>query len=174
MIIPLGSMSIGGAVPGVGANIALGLAGISSTLPELQGRLAAMVALPSVPDLTFAAQKALVQDMLANLTASIALLTAFPPLPPPPSIAAALAADIASLTAQIADLVSKASVLVGFESLLGTGAVDAYAFDGPLGSLGSELGSAVGSSSSHANALALVAHDSATWSAMSNVFKVSL
>lgn len=175
----VGALTIGGAVPGAGVAASAGADGIEAAFPDLAGRLAALqaqlVALATMPPLPSFA------DMLAQsvaLTASIQLALATPGLPPPPSIAssiAALAALVTSLTTMTASLHGKLGIIIDFQTLLAAAGVHVVAYDGAIGSLGTQVQAAVAGPipSGHANAIALITTDAATWSAMAHVFKVT-
>lgn len=165
-ITALGQVSVGVAVPGVSSAVAAGTAGISSTLPELLARLAALEALPITPP-DFAAQIVLANQMAAAATAALSLGLPLPDLGP------AFAAAIAALEALIAALQAQLAVLVNLTAPLTAAGVGLYVFDGSRDQLGYELGQAIGPGALHCNALALVTVDPVAWAGLSAVMKVS-
>lgn len=176
----LGSMNLAAALPAADVAAAAGVDGIGAAFPDLAGRLTALhaqiVALATMPPLPS------FDDMFTqanDLVASISLAINTPGLPPPPSIAttiAALQAFVVELEAMVTALHAHMQIIVGFQTLLGTAGVHVLAFDGAIGALGSELQAAIAGPipSGHANAIALVTTSGATWTAMSQIFKVSL
>lgn len=172
----LGSISVGGSIPGASAGITAGIAGITSALDNLLAQLAALQAFVPVP-LDFAAQLTLAQSMV---TAIIAAQAAIPPLPIPDIAAqiAIIAAQVAALIAQIAGIQANLAVLTDLAAPLAAAGVHGYAFDGDAGDFGAELDSAIGatpgiSPADHSNAVVLLTTVGATWDAMSLVFKVT-
>lgn len=175
----VGSMTIGAAVPAAGAAATAGADGINAAFPDIAGRLTALAeqiaALATMPPLPSFA------DMLTQavaLQASIALAIATPGLPPPPSIAtaiAALAALVTSLEAMTVALEVKLDAIVTFQGLLTTAGVHVVAFDGPIAQLGTEVSGALASPipSGNAHALVLATTSGAAWSAMTQVFRVN-
>lgn len=168
-ITALGSLSVGAAVPGVGVAVTAGIDGINGALPDIQARLAALQAFAPTP-VDFTAQLALAQGTLGSVQAAI---TAGLPVPSISTQIAMVAALVADLLAAVAAVNAKLDILTNLQAPLDVGGVAAYAYDGQIGSLGAELGDAVGGGSSHANALALVAAAPATWTALSAVVKVT-
>jgi hypothetical protein len=168
-ITHLGSLSIGVAVPGCATAVSAGIAGITGALDNLLAQLTALNAFVPVP-IDFTAQLALAQQMVVSVQNAISVGL------PVPSLAAQLAiiaAKVAELTAQITGITGQLTVLVDLQAPLEAAGVDVYAYDGPVDAFGSELDSALGSSSAHANALALVTTYPATWAAMTEIFKVT-
>lgn len=175
----VGSLTIGAAVPGAATSAQAGFDGIDAAFPDLQARVDALVAevaaLATMPPLPSFA------DMLARaveLQASITLAMATPGLPPPPSIAGAIAALnalLADLTAMSVDLNAKLDGIVAFQTLLAGAGVHVIATDGALSGIGADIQGCVNTSvgSGHANAIALITTDALTWSKMSAVFKVT-
>jgi hypothetical protein len=172
MITYVGELTLGGSMPGADACAIAGAAGINGALPDIQARIAALQAFaPSNVD--FAAQLQLAQSIVASIQTSIALgLT-------PPSIAAQIAqvmTVINSLLATVLDIEGQLNVILDFQAALMAAGVQAFAYDGPAGSLGSELDAALAPvvpGTDHANAMVLVTTVPGTWDAMAAVFKVS-
>lgn len=175
----VGSLSIGAAIPAATASAAAGADGINAAFPDVAARLSALeaqiVALGIMPALPSFA------DMLSRaeaLVTSITLAMVTPGLPPPPTIAtaiAALTATVVDLSAMTAALAGQLSVIVGFQSLLTAASIDAIAFDGDVSAFTADVGAVLSAHipSGHCNALVLATTDSGTWDAMSGVFKVS-
>jgi hypothetical protein len=175
----VGAMTIGAAVPAADAAASGAVVGLNLALPDLEARIAQLQAavaglsVPLPPNLADMAVRA-----TFNLGAvQLALATPGLPLSLPDltAAAAALLALVGELLGTAASISAQLSLLAGFRALLATAGVHVVAYDGAIGSLGSELQSAVATPipSGHANALALVTTSGATWSAMSQVFKVS-
>lgn len=176
-VVYLGSLSVGGTVPGASAAITAGIAGINSVLSDLLSRLAALqLFVPT--SLGFAAQLTLAQQMVTSINLAI---VAVPPLPIPDLAAqiAIIAALIAELIAQIASITANLDVMLDLQAPLAAAGVHAYAFDGQTNQFGSQMGAELvggvpgGSGTDHANAIALITTIGATWDAMSLVFKVA-
>jgi len=172
----IGSLSVGGVVPGASAAINAGMTGINSALANLLAQLAALQAFAPSP-ISFAAQLSLAESMVSSLNLAIGLGMT------PPDILAqitAILALVAALTAQIGAIEANLDVMLDLQLPLAAAGVHAYAYDGTAGALGGELGGALGGGvpggsggGQHANALALVATSPATWAALSLVFKVA-
>lgn len=166
-ITTLGSLTVGAAVPGMDVSIAAGTSGINTVLPDLSAQLDVLLSLIPAPPSDFTAQLALAATLTANLNINLAAGVAAP------DVTANLAAAIAALTASVNALNAQLSILTGFTAPLAAAGIGAYAYDGALGSFGSELGAAIGPGATHANALALVTTDPAAWTALSVVLKVT-
>jgi hypothetical protein len=168
-ILSLGALSVGGAVPGASVAVSAGIAGINGALPDIAARLTALAAFAPSP-VSFTAQIALASASLVSVNAAI---TAGLPVPDIAVQLATVAAVVADLAAAVAAVNAQLSVLAALQAPLAVGGVAAYAYDGAIGSLGSELGAAVGGGGTHSNALALVTTDPTAWAAMSAVLKVT-
>lgn len=157
----VGELSIGAAVPG--AVTALNLA-----LPDLQARLASLVAFLPV-NVDFAAQLVLAQQIVTSIQASITLGIT------PPSIAF----QIAAVAALIAELEASVSAIADFTDLLAAAGLHVYAYAGDTDQLGTEMDTELaggvpgGGPTDAANALILITTVGATWTAMGGVFQVS-
>ena len=168
-VTALGSLSVGAALPGAAAAVSAGMSGIGIALPDITARLAALQAITPQP-VNFAAQLALAEATLGSINATISLGL---PVPDISAQVALLAALIADLLAAVSSLNAQLAILTALQGPLAQAGVEAYAFDGPKSSLGSELSAAVGGSGAHANALALITTSGATWSAMGALLKVT-
>jgi hypothetical protein len=170
----LGSLSVGAALPGAQAAAVAGAAGINAALPSLTGQLAALMAFkPTAISIT--AQIAQLEAMIGGLTAQLAV-----GLQPPSLVSqlAAIAALVAELEATISGISGQLSIVAAFQSLLSAAGVHAVAFEGPLASFGSDVGTVVAtapgvSPADQAYAITLVTTLPATWSALAAILKVS-
>lgn len=173
-----GLVTLGGALPGASAAVTAGAQGIDAAFPDISDRVAALqtqiTALATMPPLPSFG------DLLAravDLSTALTLALATPGLPPPPTLATAIAelsALVASLLAMSADLASKLSLITSTQASLAAAGIHVVAFSGDASALGSEIqGALVGHVSGTANAVALVTTDSESWSAMGAVLKVS-
>lgn len=168
-VTSLGTMAVGVAVPGASAAVVAGIVGVNLALPDLTARLAALQAFNPQP-VSFVAELALAQGTLTSIQAALSLGLPVPDISMQIAIVAGIVADLLATLAQVN---VQLGVLATLEGVLNSGSIAAYAFDGALNALGSELGAAVGGSGAHANALALVTTDSASWAALSAVLKVA-
>lgn len=171
----VGNLSIGGAVPGAAAAAVAGAAGINAALPDILARIAALQAFAPL-NVSFAAQLALAQQMVASVQAAITAGISAP----------SLAVQIAQVAALIAELLAAATainaqltIITDFQALLGTAGVHAYAYAGQVQNLGGEMSTELaagvpgGAPTDASNALVLITTVPATWAAMANVFKVT-
>lgn len=170
----LGELTLGGVVPGAAMLSAAGTAGINAALPDLQSRLAGLLAFKPTP-VSFTAQIATLKDMIAGIEATIAVGL---PAPGVSTQLAAIAELVAALQSQVGALNAQLSVIANLQAALGAAGIHAYAYEGAAGSLAAELGGAVGSSpgispADVAHALALVTTVPATWAAMSSLLRVA-
>jgi hypothetical protein len=175
MITYLGSLSIGGVLPGAAAATVAGMAGINAALPDILARLDALAAFAPQP-VSFSAQLGLANQMVTSVQAAISLGL------PIPSIAAQLAivgALVSDLLAAVSSVNAQLEILADFELLLGTAGVHAYAYAGDTGDLGAEFASELsggtpgGAAGDAANALVLITTIPAVWAAMGEVFQVT-
>jgi hypothetical protein len=174
-IFYLGSLSVGGAVPGCDAAVSAGISGIGSALDDLVAQLGMLTAYVPTP-ISFATQLTQAEAMVTALGAAISL-----GLPPPDITAqiAALASKIAGLTAQIAGITANLTVLTDLQAPLTAAGVHGYGFDGAVNALGGELASELsggapgGAPSDHGNAVVFLTTIPGTWAAMGEVFKVT-
>jgi len=173
-IVYAGSLTLGAAIPGATAAAAAGASGIGLALPDIQARLAALLAFNPQP-IDFAADLVLAQQMVTSLSAAIALgLT-------PPSMAAQIAAInalIAELLANVSAVNAQLEIILAFQGLLASAGVHTYAYAGPVNAFGSEFSAELsagvpgGSPTQASNAVVLLTTIGATWDAMAQVFKV--
>lgn len=170
----LGSLTVGGVMPGAAAVGVAGAAGIGAVLPDLTSRLASLLAWSPTP-ITLAAQIGQLEAMIGALQAQLTLGVA------PPSLAtqlANLAAIVAGLEAQIAGVNVQLDIITDFQALLGAAGIHALAFAGLAGALGSELDARLASvpglgPGDTANALVLLTTVPATWTALAQLLKVT-
>jgi hypothetical protein len=171
----VGEFTIGGAVPGALAGVSAGIGGVNAALPDLQARLAALLAFQPAP-ISFAAQLSLAQATLSGIQLAIASGIT------PPDISAqlaAIAALVADLAAAVAGIDVQLTILSNLQTLLAAAGLHVYAFAGATNAAGGELTTALsggvpgGAPTTAANALVLVTTVSATWAAMQGVFEVS-
>lgn len=169
----IGSLTIGGALPGMSALVTAGLGGISLVLPELQSRLDSLLSWRPSP-ITIPAQIQQLQSMIAGLQLQLSLGVA------PPSMTMQLA-ELAKLTAElhasISQLTAQQTVLLEAQQLMATAGVHAVAFSGRADRLGLEVGGAIegapGISPADATqAITLATTTPAVFAALSQLVKV--
>jgi hypothetical protein len=142
-----------------------------------------------------------INDALPDITARLAALAAFSPLPvdfaaskamaldiganlqaamtlglSPPDISAQITAVtelIGVLAAKVSAVNAQLEILTSLQTSLAAESIAAYAYDGTRGAMASELGAAVGGGSGHVNAVLLVATDSPSWAGLSAIVKVT-
>jgi hypothetical protein len=169
----LGSLTLGGALPGGVLVGAAGVAGINGALPTLLDQLTALTAFAPTP-VSFSAQIAGLNAMITGLQLSITAGLV------PPSVdlqLAELAAMLAALQAQISSIQLQLEIVTDFQSALGAAGVHAVAFEGVVGALAGDVGSVLAavpiSPIDTAHAVVLVTTVPATWAAMAQLFKVA-
>lgn len=172
MIVELGTLEVGVAVPGCATAVAAGEAGITGALPDIQSRISALQAALSVPmvPISFEAQKLIAAQLVVSLTAAIDGGL------PVPSIDAqffALTALMTELLATVTSINAQLDVLIDLKTPLGVDGVEAYAYDGALEDFAGELDAELGADAAHCNALVLIARSPVTWDALSNIMKVT-
>jgi hypothetical protein len=175
VITPIGELTIGEAMPGAVAVGVAGVAGINLALPDIQDRLAALLAF-SPGEVDFAAQLLLAQQTVTSIQAAITLGIS------PPSIAlqlAEVAALIAALLASIASINVQLAIIADFQALLSGAGVHAYAYAGDVTDFGPELDAEIGAGlpggggpTEDVDALVLVTNVGATWTALSQILQV--
>lgn len=174
----VGSMSIGGAIPGADAAATAGVLGLQTALPDLAARVASLQAsiaeLGAIVPSSFVSMAASAGALLTAINAAIAT----PGLLTPPNFSGAivaLTALLGSLSATLGTVEAQLALLVSFRNTLGAAGVHVVAFDGPIGSFGSEVGVVLASPipSGNARAVVLATTSGATWSAMSQIFRVT-
>lgn len=171
----VGGMSIGAALPGAATVAASGEAGINAALPDIQARLAALAQFKPQP-INLAAQLSLAKNTLAGVEAAIAFGIT------PPDISAQLAivaAQIADLEAAIVSINADLQAVIDFIALLAEAGLHVYRYEGQVDDLGGELSTELsgglpgGSPTDQCDALVLVTSTSATWDAMTQIFKTA-
>jgi hypothetical protein len=167
----LGSYTIGASMPGAAAVATAGAGGINVALPGLLEQLEGLLSFSPSP-ISIAAQIGQLNTMIKALQAQLLLGVE------PPSLAlqmAGIADLIASLQANVSLMQAGLSVITQFQALLAEAGVHLISFAGPASAFGAEVGALVatlpGISSAHA--LVLVTDVAATWSALSQIMKVS-
>jgi hypothetical protein len=172
----LGSLTLSVAVPGAASVASAGAAGINGALPDIESRLASLGDFTPAP-ISFAADLALAQSVVAGVTLAIAT----PGLTPPDISAqlAIIAALVASLEAQIGAVNAELGIVTDFLAVLATGGVFGYAYAGRADGIGSAISAELaggfpgGTGADAANALVLATTTPATWGAMQTLFKTS-
>jgi len=155
-------MSFSAAIPGAWAALAAASANLST-------QLAALAQFQATIDFgSLSAGIALAGQISAALTAALSIGIT------PPSVSA----QFAIIAALVAALQAQLDIIMGLVNLTGT--MQVYTYDGPVDSMGAELTTELssgfpggGGGSAHCNALILAATESATWSAMGQVFKLT-
>lgn len=156
-ITAVGSVTVGGSVPGVEAPLLAAEADINARL-DAMASFTATVNPPS-----YSGDLALAAGISASISAAItAGLT-------PPSISAQLAIVAAAMAVLEAQLLPISNLF----TLFAEAGVSIYAFDGAQNVFGSELATALGGSTVHANAVVFITQLGATWTAMQGVFKTT-
>jgi len=172
----VGELTIGQELPGAASGLEAGANGINAALPDIQSRLDALAAFAPAP-IDFAQQLILAQSIVTSIESGIAL-----GLPAPD-----ISAQIAAVTALINDLLAAVTainanldIIVALQGLFAAAGVHVYAYDGNVNGLGAALTTALSAGvpggsggTQHCNALALITTIGATWTAMSQVFKVT-
>lgn len=124
-LTPLGSMTVGDAVPGV--QIAVG-----ASLPNLQAQLAGLIAaqfdITAHPP-TIAGNLAIAQAIVASLQAQIALGVEVP----------TASLQLAAIATAIAAIQGQLTALLALEAALGQAGVFGYIYSGPTNGLGGDL-----------------------------------
>lgn len=156
----LGSLTVGEVFPAFAGMYAGILADLEAKLAGAASLAASLALHPP----TLVANLALAGELVAALTAAIAVGD-----PGVDIQIAAVAAYIESLNVSIA-------ALAGFEAAMGSAGVHAYTYDGTAAAFGDELAAQVGGgfpggvASDHCNALILATTIPATWAAMGEIF----
>jgi hypothetical protein len=150
----VGGMSIGGALPGVTAALAL-------AQPDLEGRVGAMLQFSPVV-FNFAADIALLEGTMLSLKAAITAGVE------PPSLDVQF--DLMKLL--LDELLQSLQAVLDFQNILTNAGVHVYTYTGVDGGL-VPGGFPGGSGSDNCNAIILATSSGATWAGMSAVFKVT-
>lgn len=171
-LVPLGSLSLGVAVPGAAAaNAALDVAA-SIAAPNVSAQITAAASFTPSVSLGLDDLLALANTILDNILAAIAAIPPIPVLSLDAQVA--LAADIkADLDAMLLVVQAQVDIHVQIASLLATGGVVAYAWDGANNALGPALTTELGGATTHANAIILYTTSGVTWTAMQQLFKTT-
>jgi hypothetical protein len=168
----LGSLTIGGTMPGAAAVGVAGAAGINLVLPDLLAQIESLLSWTPTP-ISLTTQISTLEAMIAAIHAQITLNV------PPPTILGQIVAInnlIASLQSTVASLEAQLAIIVSFQAALTAAGVHLVAYTGPVGSFGAEvqarLGSVPGLSPADAsNAIAFLTTVPATWAALSTILK---
>jgi hypothetical protein len=153
----IGEIELGAAIPGAVAALAL-------AIPDLEAKIAALVAFKP-PSISFEADLEMALAMVANLKTMIRLGIK------PPSIEAQIQIMLSLLAALQANL----AAIAAFKAVLSAKAF-VYGFEGPTSAFGTELQNEIGSgfpgfpASEQTHALVLGTTTQAAYSAMAKVF----
>jgi len=169
VITSLGSVSLAVALPGANAAGIAGSAGINAALPDIDSRIAALRAFSPAP-INFSVDLTLANSIVVSISTGI---SGGIPVPDIDAQIALVSGLVASLETQVVSINANLSIVTSFLSTLAATGISLYAFDGPQNTLGSELGTALGSSSMHANAIILVTQNPSSWAAIQAIFKTS-
>jgi hypothetical protein len=161
-ITHVGSLTLGGAMPGA---VAVSVA----SQADIEARLAALLSFTPTPvDFTVSLTLA-IQTLASVQAAMVAGIT-------PPSIDL----QIALILAQIAELTASLSIIATFGGYMAAAGIHVYAYDGTVGNMAVDLDSQLfdgvpggTGAGQHCNALVLLTTVGASWTAMSNVFQVT-
>jgi hypothetical protein len=170
----LGSVTIGGCMPGAVAVGAAGATGINATLPDLMAQLAGLLSWTPAP-ISLSVQIATLKAMITAIEAQIALQV------PAPSLAMQLLkiqALIAELQGKIGGLELHLELIADFQTALGAAGVHLVAFEGELAAFGPEVGARLASVPGvgpldGCNAVTLLTTVPETWAALASIFKVT-
>lgn len=163
-------------MPGLDAGLTAGVTGINLALPDIQARLAALLAFSPQPA-SFAVSLTLAQTTLASITAAISLGL------PVPDISAQIAlvlALIAALEAAISTIAAQLSIIVALQGFLTSAGLHAWHYDGAANGLGGAMTTALasgvpsgGGAAANVDALILVTESTATWASVTATMKVA-
>jgi hypothetical protein len=170
----LGSLTVGGVLPGGVALGAAGVAGINAALPSLLEQLEGLLSFAPTP-ISLTAQISTLEAMITGLNAAITLGVM------PPSLdtqIAGIAALIAALSSVVGGINAQLALITSFQAALGAAGVHAIAFEGPVANLGVELTGRLAavpglSPGDAAHALTLLTTVPATWAALAQLMKVT-
>jgi hypothetical protein len=165
-------MSIAVAVPAAAqANAALDVA-IGIAAPNVSAQITAAASFTPSVSLSFLDMIAMAEQIIANIEAAIAAIPPIPVLDLDAQVNLALSVK-ADLEAMLLVVQAQVDIQVAIASLLATGGVVAYAWDGANDALGPALTAALGGATTHSNAIILYTTSGATWTAMSSFFKTT-
>ncbi|HMI84871.1 MAG TPA: hypothetical protein VK550_12310 [Polyangiaceae bacterium] len=171
-LVPLGSLSLAAAVPGAAtANAALDVA-IGIAAPNVSAQLTAAASFSPSVSLGLADLIAIAEAILANIEAALAAIPPIPVLSLDAQVDLALAIKV-DLDAMLLTVQAQLTIQLQIASLLATGGVVAYAWDGANNALGPALTAELGGGSTHSNAIILYTTSGVTWTAMSSLFKTT-
>jgi hypothetical protein len=171
-LVALGSMSIAVAVPAAAeANAALDVA-IGIAAPNVTAQITAAASFTPSLSLSFLDMIALAEQIIANIEAAIAAIPPIPVLDLDAQVNLALSVK-ADLEAMLLTVNAQLTIQLAIASLLATGGVVAYAWDGPNDALGPALTTALGGATTQSYAVILYTTSGVTWTAMSSFFKVT-
>jgi hypothetical protein len=171
-LVALGSVSLAVAVPGAAtANVALGVAA-SIAAPNVSAQITAAASFTPSASLGLAQLLAIADAILANINAAIAAIPPIPVLSLSAQVALAAAVK-ADLDAMLLVVQAQVAIQIQIASLLATGGVVAYAWDGANSALGPALTAALGGAATHSNAIILYTTSGVTWTAMQGLFKTT-
>lgn len=170
----LGSVTIGGCMPGAAAVGLAGAAGINATLPDLTAQLAGFLAWHPVA-IDLSVQITTLEAMITGIKAQITLGL------PAPSLAtqiAGLEELITALKGKIVGLEAQLELIADFQTALGAAGVHLVAYEGDLAAFGPEVGARLASMPGvgpldGCNGLALLTTVPATWAALASIFRVA-
>lgn len=166
-----GEVSLAAALPGAALAASNGISGINGALPDILSRIAALQAFSPSP-VDFGVQLQLANGIVASIENAIAIGL------PAPSISAQIAAVlalIASLLATVSAVNAALGIVTSFEGLLASAGVHVFAFAGTTSTFGTALDASIaGTTLAGASSAIVLATDvGATWTAMSQIFKVT-
>jgi len=171
-LVALGSMSIAVAVPAAAeANAALDVA-IGIAAPNVTAQITAAASFTPSVSLSFLDMIAMAEQIIANIEAAIAAIPPIPVLDLDAQVNLALSVK-ADLEAMLLVVNAQLTIQLAIASLLATGGVVAYAWDGANDALGPALTTALGGATTHSNAIILYTTSGATWTAMQSFFKTT-
>lgn len=171
-LVPLGSVSLAVAVPGAAsANASLAIA-IGIAAPNVSAQISAAGSFSPSVSLGLDELLAIAEAIIANVEAAIAAVPPIPVLSLSAQVALALAVK-ADLLAMLAIINAQVTIQAQIASLLATGGVAAYAWDGANNALGPALTTALGAGATHSNALILYTTSGVAWTAMQGLFKTT-
>jgi hypothetical protein len=172
----VGGLSVGVAMPGLTAGLAAGVTGINSALPDIEARLAALLAFSPAP-ISFAASISLCQATLTGLQASLALGLPVPDISAQIAIVLAL---IGELEAALGLISAQLTIITDLQAVLAEAGLHVWHYNGAASSLGTGMTTALasgvpsgGGGGATVDALILVTELSATWGAVSATMKVT-
>jgi hypothetical protein len=168
----LGSLTIGGTMPGAAAVGVAGAASVNLVLPDVLAKIESLLTWTPTP-ISLTAQLGTLDAMITAINAQITA-----GLPPPTILGqiTAIADMIASLQSTAASLEASLALITAFQSALAAAGVHLVAYTGPVSAFGTEvqgrLATAPGLSPADAcNALAFLTTVPATWAALATILK---